>query len=298
MQSTLANTFGALYIAVILSTILYGVGVLQFWMYIRKYHSHDVMIVKCLVVVVLICDTCQQALVCRAVYLYLSDIGDIYLHLGPHSANIGPAVYEDDLFPSLDSLGTGSLMVPLFFSWVIATLVQQFYCWRIYKIGRSWVLAGAVSLLSGTACVMLLVYLVDAIELESLTDLMALNTLGIIANVLTTVVDITISVVLVVLLHFAKTGFKRTTDMINRLMIFAFNAGLPTSICAILNNICLIGFPNTFLYLFFFLLVGRLYTNSILVTLNCREYINSADQEEYLLEASGIRFAVLVDEDF
>ncbi|KAJ7215625.1 hypothetical protein C8J57DRAFT_1396718 [Mycena rebaudengoi] len=64
--------------------------------------------------------------------------------------------------------------------------------------------------------------------------------------------------------------------MINRLMVFTFNTGLPTSICALLVTICVAALPETFLYMFFFLLLGRLYTNSILVTLNCREYIKSS----------------------
>lgn len=57
-------------------------GMLQFWMYIRKYHTTDPWVVKGLVcpvhdefeiqgscpkvIAVIICDTCQQALLCHA----------------------------------------------------------------------------------------------------------------------------------------------------------------------------------------------------------------------------------------
>ncbi|KAJ6460134.1 hypothetical protein C8R47DRAFT_128585 [Mycena vitilis] len=266
MQTTIHNTFGVLYLAVVLSASLYGVGLLQFWLYIRKYHSQDPMGVKALVVTVLICDTCQQGLLCHALYLYLV------------------TSMED---PSLLVSAVRTVLIQVFFSCAIATLVQQFYCWRIYKIGKSLVLAGAVSLLSWTTCATLLVYAVKLVQVSLLSEVISLKAVGMAATTLSTVVDFTISIVLVILLQSAKTGFKRSTDMLNRLMMFSFNTGLPTTLCAILDNIFLGIFPNTFIYIFFFLLMGRLYTNSLLVTLNCRDYIRSAQREEYSLEDSG-----------
>ncbi|KAJ7442325.1 hypothetical protein FB451DRAFT_1567688 [Mycena latifolia] len=270
METTIHNTYGLLFMAVVISASLYGAGILQFWMYIRKYHSQDPMVVKGLVVAVLICDTCQQALLSHAVYEYLvSSLADKAILLSV----------------------VNTLMIELYFSCAIATLVQQFYCWRIYKIGKSWLLACAVSLVSWTSCVTLLVYSVKAVQLKLLAEVITLKTLSITANTLSAVADVTISVVLVILLHSAKTGFKRSTDLINRLMVFTFNTGLPTSICAFVATISIAVFPNTFLYIFFFLLLGRLYTNSILVTLNSREYIKSASEnasrEQYSLENSG-----------
>ncbi|KAJ7476994.1 hypothetical protein B0H11DRAFT_2031525 [Mycena galericulata] len=270
MLTTIDDTYGLLFISIAVTAMLYGAGILQFWMYIRKYHSQDPLVVKILVVAVLVCDTVQQLLLCHAVYKYLvSSITD----------------------PLILASVVDTLMIELFFSCAIATMVQQFYCWRIYKIGKSVALAAAVSLVSWTSCATLLVYSVKAVKLTLLADVINLKTLSIVANSLSAVADVTISVVLVILLHSAKTGFKRSTDLINRLMVFTFNTGLPTSICALLATICIAAFPDTFLYIFFFLLLGRLYTNSLLVTLNSRQYIKSASdkstREQYSLENSG-----------
>ncbi|KAJ7091386.1 hypothetical protein B0H15DRAFT_835807 [Mycena belliarum] len=270
VPSTLDNTYGLLYIAVVVSASLYGAGLLQFWMYIRKYHSKDPLIVKGLVVAVIVCDTIQQAMLCHAVYTYLV-------------TSIG----KPTILPSV----VNTLMIELFFSCAIATMVQQFYCWRIYKIGQSAIMAGAVSLVSWTSCATLTVYSIKAVQLNELSQVITLEKLSIAANSLSAGTDVLISVVLVVLLQSVKTGFKRSTDLINRLMVFTFNTGLPTSICALIATICIAAFPNTFLYIFFFLLLGRLYTNSLLVTLNSREYIKSSSQagsrEQYSLENSG-----------
>uniref|UniRef100_A0A0W0F3V4 DUF6534 domain-containing protein n=1 Tax=Moniliophthora roreri TaxID=221103 RepID=A0A0W0F3V4_MONRR len=85
--------------------------------------------------------------------------------------------------------------------------------------------------------------------------------------------DMAISAVMIFYLQRSKTGVRKSTDIINRMIIFTFNTGLPTSVTALLSIISLHAMPNTFIYIFFYLLTGRLYTNSLLVTLNARKYL-------------------------
>jgi len=269
-EATLNETFGLLYIAVVISAVFYGAGILQFCLYIRKYNARDPLIVQFVVIAVIICDTVQHALLCHAVYQYLV-------------VSIGN--------PAILTSVVNTLMIELFFRCAIATLVQQFYCWRIYKVGQSILLAGAVSLVSWSSCVLLIVYAAHAVQFKLLADLITLQKLAIAFDCLTAAADILISIVLILLLKFSKTGFKKSTDLINRLIIFTFNTGLPTSLSALVCAICVIAFPNTFFYIFFFLLLGRFYTNSLLVTLNSREFIKSVNQqasgEQYSLEHSA-----------
>ncbi|KAJ7890540.1 hypothetical protein B0H14DRAFT_2689745, partial [Mycena olivaceomarginata] len=244
IATTIDNTYGLLYIAVVVSS---------FWMYIRKYHSSDSIVVKSLVIAVLICDTIQQALLCHSV----------------------KSITDPAILPSV----VNTLMIELFFSCAITTLVQQFYCWRIYKSMYSDQITEPVRLIH------FCIYSTNAVKLSLLSDVISLQKLSIASNTLSAVADITISVVLVVILHGAKTGFKQSTDLVNRLMVFTFNTGLPTSVCALVATIC-VRLPSFLMCL----QVGRLYTNSILVTLNSREYIKSssegASQEQYSLENS------------
>ncbi|KAJ7804080.1 hypothetical protein B0H14DRAFT_3883718 [Mycena olivaceomarginata] len=209
MKSTIDNTYGALFLSIVVSSVLYGVGVLQFWIYIRKYHAKDPLILTSLVSAVLIFDTFQLAFLCHGI----SSISD-------------PEIY-------------------------ISVVNVQ------------------------------LKFLFQVIELEPLS---------ITSMTLTAVTDVAISVSMVFLLQASKTGYKRTTDLINRLMIFTFNTGLPTAISAILCTVTIILWPNTFLFIFFFLLLAHLYTNSLLVTLNSRDYIKAAndDLEQYSLESSTL----------
>ncbi|KAJ7095014.1 hypothetical protein C8R44DRAFT_813791 [Mycena epipterygia] len=252
---TVDNTYGVLYTTVVVSAALYGAGIVQFWLYIRKYHAKDPLLVKLVVILILLCDTAQQILLSYALYQYFV------------TSMKKPLVLQ-----SLER----TFLVELFFSIAIGNLVQQFYCWRIYKIGNSFLLAGAVSMLGLTTSALSLVFLIKAVHFPLISDFNSLWTLTIITNTFSAVTDIAISVILIIILHTVKTGYKKTTDMINRLMVFTFNTGLPTSICALLCTICAAAFSETFIYFFFYLLLGRLYTNSILVTLNCREYIKSS----------------------
>ncbi|KAF8185547.1 hypothetical protein K438DRAFT_1973847 [Mycena galopus ATCC 62051] len=279
MKSTIDNTYGVLFLSIVISSVLYGgvlyqlsqgthhkyqalAGVLQFWIYIRKYHAKDPLILTSLVSLVLVLDTCQLGLLCHGV----SSITDAEIYISV----------------------VNSLMIEVFFGCAIATLVQQFYCWRIYMIGNRLLIAAVVSLLSLTSSGALIAYGVKAVQLKFLFQVIEMKTLSITSMTLMAVTDVAISVSMVIVLQASKTGYKRTTDLINRLMIFTFNTGLPPAISAILCTVTIILYPNTFLYILFFLLLGRLYTNSLLVTLNTRDYIRTAndDLEQYSLESS------------
>ncbi|KAJ7144428.1 hypothetical protein C8R44DRAFT_759899 [Mycena epipterygia] len=286
MESTVDNVFGVMLIAVVLSAVFESVaGFVQFWMYIRKYHSADPSTIKYLVIAVLICDTCQQGLI---THLTVSSIAD----------------------PSILKSAVSTGVYQLYFGGAVATMVQQFLCWRIYKVGKSAMLPGAVSFVSWTALENTALRSLLNLNIRShggqivskkkyggSTSLLAnpsLQVLAIVTNSLSAGVDVAISATLVYLLQSSKTGFtKATTDLINRLIIFTFTTGLPTTVFALLSAICIGAFPKTQLYPGSNALeVGRLYTNSLLVTLNSREFIKFGSQnahgEQYSLGRSGM----------
>ncbi|KAJ7116976.1 hypothetical protein C8R44DRAFT_983308 [Mycena epipterygia] len=277
MESTPDNVFGVVLIAVVLSAILYGVGIVQFWLYIRKYHSTDPLLIKFVVIAVLLCDTCQQVLSTHYVYrVSISSMTD----------------------PSILTGAVNTAVIQLYFGGTVGTLVQQFFCWRIYKLGKSTILPALASFTSWVSFVLLYFTVSKYGEASQLAELVLearsinaqLKNLIIITNTLSAAVDVMISVVLAILLQSSKTGFKQSTDLINRLMVFTFAIGLPTSIFALLTAISIGAFPQTQLSVSFYILLGRLYTNSLFVTLNSREYIRSGSEngsgDQYSLQTS------------
>ncbi|KAJ7194069.1 hypothetical protein GGX14DRAFT_587161 [Mycena pura] len=95
----------------------------------------------------------------------------------------------------------------------------------------------------------------------------------------------------------SSVQLKAFADIISLQIIFTFNTGILARSANqshrsanryISNCEQVAASPTTFIYIFFFLLLGRLYTNSLLVTLNSRDYIKSGSQpangEQYSLE--------------
>lgn len=98
----------------------------------------------------------------------------------------------------------------------------------------------------------------------------ALDNLSRAVNAMGAASDLAIALTLVALLHRARTGFRRSETIINRLILFSINTGLLTSMCAVLSLVTITVFPSTFIYMTFFVCVSRLYTNTLYATLNAR----------------------------
>lgn len=254
MATNLDSTLGVLYISTLVSATLYGVGCTQIWFYFRKYRIKDPWWVQTLVGLLSVFDTCQQAVLSACVYRYLVTFHD--------TAAIRVVLVK-------------TLIIEIFFSNFIAIFVQQFYCWRIYKLSNNIALAGFLTCVAWASLAAITVYCAKSLHFDTFAQLATISSLSKTCNILAAAADALISAGMILVLNMSKTGFRRSTDIINRLMIFTFNTGLPTSFCAIMACVCISAWPDTFWYMFFFLQMGRFYTNSFMVTLNSREYIRS-----------------------
>ncbi|KAG6835281.1 hypothetical protein H0H93_003168 [Arthromyces matolae] len=91
--------------------------------------------------------------------------------------------------------------------------------------------------------------------------------------------DVVIAGALCFFLHRSRTGFKKSNTMITKLILFAVSAGVLTSICCIACLIAILVWPSTLIYVGFYFLLGKLYTNSLLATLNARQYIRRLGED-------------------
>jgi len=162
------------------------------------------------------------------------------------------------------------------FTGVNAGIVQTFYTFRILRLSkRNFWLSGSIFLVivSKTGCGAAWVIL--SMQLDTYEQLLNISALTITINALSTVVDVSIAVSLCYLLHKARTGFKRSDSIINKLIIFVVNTGMLTTFCAITTLVCLIASPHSLVYATFYFCIGRLYTNSFLATLNARKSLSN-----------------------
>ncbi|KAJ7442172.1 hypothetical protein B0H11DRAFT_1932496 [Mycena galericulata] len=165
-----------------------------------------------------------------------------------------------------------TLVIEVFFENFIALAVQFFYCYRVFRLSNgNWAVSGC--LISNPLLTKRFIKWHS--WLTKIADLGAVKTLSMSCNIATAVTDVLITSVLIYYLATAKKGLKQTDHMINRLIAFTFNTGIPTSLCGVAACIAINVSPDTFIYMFWFIMFGRLYTNTLLVTLNTRNYIRS-----------------------
>ncbi|KAF9257589.1 hypothetical protein L218DRAFT_965181 [Marasmius fiardii PR-910] len=252
-EPTIDNTLGLLFNVAIITAALWGAGSLQGWFYFRKYNSRDPLGTRLLIAFIMVADTIQEAMICEAVYKYA-----VTMH--------------DD--PTAMQHMVKTILIELFFAGAIGFAVQQFYVYRIFRLSNNnYFIAGAVSLLSLASLALIWGYTIVTLSYSSLSELIRQAHWATALNVMSAATDLAITVAMIWCLQDKKTGFKKSTDIINRMIVFTFNTGILTTLLSIADVIALNTMPNTFIYMGFFLIRDRFYTNSILVTLNSREYI-------------------------
>ncbi|KAF8974444.1 hypothetical protein BDZ97DRAFT_23976 [Flammula alnicola] len=112
--------------------------------------------------------------------------------------------------------------------------------------------------------------------------------------------DIFITVILTYVLSRSRTGFRRTDTIINRVIRGAVQTGLFASIFALCDLFSFMLHRNTNLYAMFAYPLGRIYTNTLLDTLNARTALKSlaggtdvADSEVSILNANFLVFLLI-----
>jgi len=248
----LDSTMGAMLIGVVISACLFGISVTQsFWYYSES--GQDPIGLKILVGVLMAFDGTHLALIGHSIYYYT--ISNFFNPLA-----LGTLVW--------------SLAVEALFTCLTGALVQLFYTHRVWRLSKGNVPITVLLLaliLGNTGCQVAWVTL--ALKGKTFAKLLAISKLTHAINGLTAGIDVIIAVVLVTMLVRAKTGFKKSDTIITRLIIFIVNTGALTSACALASLIALAVSTTTLIYAPFYFCIGRLYTNSLLATLNARSTI-------------------------
>ncbi|TFY76857.1 hypothetical protein EWM64_g7154 [Hericium alpestre] len=249
-------TFGAMFIGVVIGASLYGVTCLQTWSYYREYPT-DTWQLKALVGTVWALDTVHQALITMSLYQYLI-------------SNYFNPTYLSQL--------NKAILVEVIFNGLTAILVQSFFILRIYRLSnRNLWITIPISLVALAQLSVMCAYAAKGLQLKLFAQLDEIKGLTVSINSTTAATDIAIAFVLVLLLNRSRTGFRRSDNIINKLMIFSVNTGLLTSVDALCSLTFVTAMPDKFIYICFFFNLGRLYSNSLMGTLNARKTLARAN---------------------
>ncbi|KAJ6509111.1 hypothetical protein DFH09DRAFT_1374795 [Mycena vulgaris] len=253
MAGPLDSTYGIWLITLFLQTILYGMGLLQAYLYFFWY-SKDSWAIKNTVILVVFLESFQLTTLFASTYHYLIDgFGN---------------------FPQLLQIYWMSL-AQLLATYLSAFVVQIYFAYCIYLLHKKDLILPLAILVSslvavgagiGKGQVVVAAKLVSYVELDKVKTTTAINC------AFSVVSDTLITAGLSWRLHSARTGIQATNNLLNYLIGFAINRGMLTMITAILELVLFFALPGTFYFFAMIWFSGKLYMNSMLATLNTRQH--------------------------
>ncbi|KAI3603794.1 hypothetical protein WG66_006693 [Moniliophthora roreri] len=242
-------TFGAFLLAVIVSSCLYGVMCLQTWYYFRNYN--DRLLLRGIVLAILALETIHITLAIHAIYHYL------ILNFGNPFALVEEVCILKATIPA---------------TVLITTIVHLFYAARIYQLShqRDWWTPTIVCILKAiefavTINAARVRFYIAIAENERVMTMAIAGFASAVAN------DIVCAVALSYYLHTSRSGIKSTDTLINKLIAYAIHNGALTSLTSISIVVLIAPKPKNLVYFSMFEVIGNLYANSLLSTLNSRK---------------------------
>ncbi|KAI0809041.1 hypothetical protein BC629DRAFT_1590141 [Irpex lacteus] len=247
MGSPASVAHGPGLIGTFLNVFLYGIMVTQCFLYYSRY-PHDKQWMKGLVLLLFIADTLNCVF----------DLWWIYDVLINHFADVNALESANWVF-STDPAMVGT----------IATVVQLFFAWRVKVLTGNWFAVGLIvitalaSVVGGVGTAIYIHYIPQFVDFQKFQAIV------IVWLICAAVCDTTITIALTWHLRKHKTGFTSTDDILNRIIRLTVQNGLITAVWAIIDLITFLATP-TGLHLLFNFPLAKLYTNSLMSSLNSR----------------------------
>ncbi|KAI0787784.1 hypothetical protein C8Q74DRAFT_1366604 [Fomes fomentarius] len=262
-------TIGVIMVGMIVTSSLYGGVIAQAIWYFRHY-ARDRTLIRWMVGVVCGLDT---------------------LSLAFYAASMWQDLVRKELLSSNSAAIPWTSNAQIVCNACAILLIQSFYMFRIWSLSKNnIVVAILMTFVAGDFAFGLLLF-VKSIQTKSIEQFADLTPFDIALSSLTAVTDVVLSGTLVTLLARSRTGNTGSNRLINRLLLYTINTGLLTSFCSVVSLITVIVFPNTSVYVMFYYIGSRMYTVSLLSTLNARQGLRLAGshwQQYGNLEGPGV----------
>ncbi|KAJ7657008.1 hypothetical protein DFH06DRAFT_1473511 [Mycena polygramma] len=262
------TTMGALLIGSFFASLLSGVVILQTLLYLRAYKA-DPLGFRLLVLAVSGLDTLHTAFIWAGLW-------DYFIAYYGNASKI-------DYIP-------WSISLTVILTALVTFLVHCFFAHRIMLLSkRNWLMVAPVVILAlvrlGSASVSTSeMFRYKSFELFKL-HARWIFTLGLSVS---SAVDIVITGLLFYLFQSNRPDAGHLKHVLDKLKLYAFETGSLTCIGTIVSMICWVAMSQNLIFLGLHFVIGKLYANSLLVTLNTRQNIRRAGTS-----SSGERGAVL-----
>ncbi|KAJ6537947.1 hypothetical protein B0H19DRAFT_1270325 [Mycena capillaripes] len=243
---------GPLVLGYMWSYFLYGMLIVQVYMYCEAF-PRDRLGIKALVWSMFILETGFTILITIAAW-----------------NAFGPGWGDPDTLGGID----WTWLPMLFLNATLAAMAQGFYSWRIWSLTnrRLWlpILIGCVMLTQvGAAFYSGMVMAIRGRTVPQLFALWKEITVWLGGSAACDLL-ITASLVYILARHKRTSRYQHTTGLINRLIRFNVETGSVTSVAALVEGTLWLSCRELNIHYIFFFILGRLYSNMLMATLNCR----------------------------
>jgi len=245
-------TIGAALAGCIAAVGLSAVLGFQCFLYFQIFPA-DALKYKLLVAWIWLTDAVHSVLICTAVWQYAIE-------------NFNNHLIVDNIFPVV------ALTVAI--TAIITLSVNMFYGWRIHKMSKkNWWLTVPIILLSVARVGLAFTTTTEMILTKTFSNFAPrfkiLFTSGLFVSAIT---DIIVSAARYHNLRNVKQGYSQNHDAVDGVLIFTINDGCLTCGVVILSIACWLSMPHNFVYLGIYFTIAKLYSNSVLATLNLRNW--------------------------
>ncbi|CAA7270139.1 unnamed protein product [Cyclocybe aegerita] len=263
------GTLGALSVGVLISSFLFGIVTVQAYVYYTRF-PEDQMKLKILVAVVWLFELAHCISICHSLYsLTISHYGDPRALVRPPS----------------------TLFLAIIFSGVIGPLVQAFFAERVRVVSGQLIIPIICWTLSAVRLAMSLVAASEAFQMTTLAQYQK-EWKWLLTTVLAigAAVDIIVAAALCYHLRIQRSNsHEKTAMMIDKIIAWTIQTGLMTSLTGLVMLICFLAMPGNFVWLAFFMFLARMFSNSLLASLNARSILRSSKFVE-LQQSQGSTF--------
>ncbi|KIM66819.1 hypothetical protein SCLCIDRAFT_21597 [Scleroderma citrinum Foug A] len=227
---------GHFLIGVAINILLYGIMITQMYLYFATY-KRDPLRIKSFVAFLFFADTLNT----------LFDFIYVYQGLVIHFVF------------ATDPIMTG----------LIGGLVQSFYAWRIYALTKNFLVVLAILLFSLAGVLGSIGTTIAVRIVPEFVHFQRFKIIGIIWLSGAACADVIITTVLVLYLRNKKYGIPSMDDVIDRVICLTVQTGLIMSLCAVIDLAVYLA-VDTGIHLVFNVPLAKLYSNSLMSSLNSR----------------------------
>ncbi|KAF8964200.1 hypothetical protein BDZ97DRAFT_916976 [Flammula alnicola] len=271
-MDSLDTTYGAAFVGLVGSAVLYGVTLLQTFLYYKQY-PNDSWLTKAIVFLLWVLDTTHLILCTIAIYSYL------VTNFNNPSA-LGRSTWSMNLQTDCNGL--------------IGLIVECFFARRVWRMSGNVIITGVIVILACIHFGLGVFFTVKGFILVEVTRFPTLIWVTSTGLGSAAAADIIIAISLCYYLTKSRTGFARTDSLISTLIVYSLTTGLITSVIAFICVVTFATMPTNFVWLGFFWLIGKCYVNSLLAALNSRDSLREqvAPREGTFLQLTPFRAVV------